>query len=100
MYSDGGFVSHIKSDGHSIAMTAWTDFISMTRKGTSIAQMVSEAYLKQVAENRLYIQSLGEILLLIETQDIAQRRHREDQSSQNKGNFIKILNLVALIQLL
>ena len=94
MYKDGGFISHVKSDVHSIAMVAWSDFKSMAKKGTSIAQMVSEAYLKQVSENRQYIQSLREILLLTATQDIAQRGHRENPESRNAGNFLEILHLV------
>ena len=47
------------------------------------------------ADNRLYIQSLGEVLLLTATQDIAQRGHREDKGSHNKGNFLETLHLLA-----
>jgi hypothetical protein len=94
-YSDGGFISHVKSDIHVVAMTSWADYKVMAKKGTSVAQMVSDSYLRQVAENRLYIQSLGEVLLLTATQDIAQRGHREDKGSHNKGNFLETLHLLA-----
>jgi Domain of unknown function (DUF4371) len=76
-------------------MTSWADYKVMAKKGTSVAQMVSDSYLRQVAENRLYIQSLGEVLLLTATQDIAQRGHNEDKGSHNKGNFLETLHLLA-----
>ena len=60
-----------------------------------MAQMVREAYLKQVAENRQYLRSLGEILILTATQDIAQRGHREGPGNNNRGNFLEILHLVS-----
>ena len=94
-YRDGGFISHVKSDIHVVAMASWADFKIMAKRGTSVAQMVSDSYLRQVADNRLYIQSLGEVLLLTATQDIAQRGHREDKGSHNKGNFLETLHLLA-----
>ena len=94
-YSDGGFISHVKSDIHVIAMTSWADYKTMAKKGTSVAQMVSEAYVRQVAENRLYIKCLGEVLLLTAIQDIAERRHCEEKGSHNRGNFLETLHLLA-----
>lgn len=85
----------MKSDIHVVAMASWADFKIMAKRGTSVAQMVSDSYLRQVADNRLYIQSLGEVLLLTATQDIAQRGHREDKGSHNKGNFLETLHLLA-----
>ena len=92
--SKHGFNVHMNSDCHKAAMIAWTDFKQMESAGTSISQIVSEAQQRVIKENRYYIKTVGEILLLTAKQDIAQRGHRENEQSMNKGNFLEILNLV------
>ena len=48
-------------------------------------------------ENRHYIKTIGEVLLLTATQDVAYRGHREASidGNANTGNFLQILQLVA-----
>ncbi|KAK0153219.1 Zinc finger MYM-type protein 1 [Merluccius polli] len=56
---------------------------------------VDKEHTKQVQENRAYIKTIGEVLLLTATQNIAQRGHDEFEESNNKGNFREILSTVA-----
>ena len=53
------------------------------------------AYQKKVREDRHYIKTIAEIILLTVTQDIAQRRHREVVNELNPGNVRKILKFAA-----
>ena len=50
---------------------------------------------EQVKENCHFLKTLCEIILLCSNQEIALLGHRENEASENKGNFIEILNLVA-----
>ena len=74
------------------------DATSRTEKSRvgSVMQLQSEVYSKQVAENRHYLKTIAEVLLLTATQNLAQRGHREHSSElgSNPGNFRKILQLV------
>lgn len=44
-------------------------------------------------ENREYVKTIGETLLLTATQNIAQRAH-DEKHGENKGNFLSIIELV------
>ena len=46
-------------------------------------------------KNRHYVKSVAEVLLLCSRQEIALRGHRESIESQNRGNFLELLTLVA-----
>ena len=87
-----GFSVHINSDCHKAAMIAWTDYKRMESASTSITQMVSEAQQRTIEENRCYIKTVGEILLLAAKQDIAHTRHKENEESINRGNSLKFVN--------
>lgn len=43
----------------------------------------------------MYIKTIADVLLLTATQNISQRGHRESEDSNNKGNFIAILEEIA-----
>lgn len=77
------------------AMTAWADHDQLKAANSSVSQMINEAYQKSVQENRCYIKTVAEILLLTAKQDIAQRGHQENEESSNRGNFLEILELVS-----
>ena len=65
------------------------------RKKTPVAQDISEAYRTKVKENRHYIKTIGEVIMLTVTQGMAQRGHREGHEDVNPGNVRKILQFVA-----
>jgi len=96
-YSDSGFPKHAKCDFHVTAMVMWSEYKAMkVCNSGSVLQMQSEAYAKQVSENRHYIKTVAEVLLLTVTQNIAQRGHREHNlcAGDNPGNFRRIFELV------
>lgn len=92
---DGAIEKHRNSQFHKSSYIAWTNYKRNQSEKTSIAQTVSEIYQKKVCENRHYIKTMGEILLLTVMQNIAQRGHREGDDDLNQGNVRRILSFVA-----
>lgn len=92
---DGAIEKHLNSQCHKSSCIAWVDYQRNMAEKTSIAQSISEAYQKKVRENRHYIKTVGEIILLTATQDIAQRGHREGDDEHNPGNVRKFLRFIA-----
>lgn len=86
---------HEKSDGHVNAMFAWGENKKAALTDSSIRDALNEAYKQQVLENRKYIKTVAEVLLLTATQNIAQRGHREGEEADNRGNFLEILEMIA-----
>ncbi|XP_062326326.1 zinc finger MYM-type protein 1-like [Osmerus eperlanus] len=56
---------------------------------------LNKKHSKQVQENQDYIKTIGEVLLVTATQNIAQRGLDESAESDNKGNFMAILETIA-----
>lgn len=71
-------------------MFAWKDYEKMPK---SISASLSSGHEKLIKENREYVKTIGQTLLLTATQNIAQRAHDETHS-ENKGNFLSIMELV------
>ena len=67
---DAGFSVHAKSERHKCAMIEWTLWATLT-------DLLDKEHPKHVQENRAYIKTVGEMLLLTATQKIAQRGHDE-----------------------
>uniref|UniRef100_A0A3Q1FDQ5 DUF4371 domain-containing protein n=1 Tax=Acanthochromis polyacanthus TaxID=80966 RepID=A0A3Q1FDQ5_9TELE len=84
----------------SICIHTTTGILSL-EKGNAILtdsskrDALNEAYNKKVQENRKYIKTVAEVLLLTATQNIAQRGHRETEEVDNRGNFLEILEMIA-----
>ena len=76
-------------------MLAWREFEKAGQENTSLLNILSQDHSKLVQENRHYIKSVAEVLLLTATQNIAQRGHRESEEVDNRGNFLAILELLA-----
>lgn len=96
-YSDAGFPKHVKCDFHMSAMVMWQEYKQMKNTNSgSVLQLQNEAYATQVNENRYYLKTIAEVLLLTATQNLAQRGHREDimSAGQNPGNFLAVLQLI------
>ncbi|XP_056286366.1 uncharacterized protein LOC130203930 [Pseudoliparis swirei] len=94
-YKDAGFKLHEKSESHINAMFAWNEHKRLLLTGSSILDMINKEYKKKVEENRSYIKTVADVLLLTATQNIAQRGHRESEEYDNKGNFLGILEMIA-----
>lgn len=57
--------------------------------------LIDQEYKRKVEENRRYIKTIAEVLLLTATQKQAQRGHQESEDSDNRGNFIETLTVIA-----
>ncbi|XP_038062619.1 zinc finger MYM-type protein 1-like [Patiria miniata] len=90
----GKISKHVVADYHVNAIVAWASFKESEKIG-SILKQQSESYKKEILENRHFIKTVGEVLLVTGTQNIAQRGHREDDGSDNAGNLRRILSLVS-----
>lgn len=94
LFKDSGFKLHSKSDQH--GMYAWAEYKRIRESEKSIFDALNENRKQQVEKKNLnYIKTIAEVLLLTATQNIAQKSHREGGESENDGNFLAILNLVA-----
>ncbi|KAH8026349.1 hypothetical protein HPB51_020333 [Rhipicephalus microplus] len=94
---DGGFRKHENSLVHKTCQASWVSFTQMKAGGQSrsVATHLSDAYSREVQENRLYIARVADILRFTAVQGISQRGHDESARSENKGNFVELLNLFA-----
>lgn len=95
MFKDAGFKLHAKSEQHINAMYAWSQFKRGIETNTSMLDALDEGKQKKIAENQVYIKTIADVLRLTAVQNIAQRGHRESDESENKGNFLAILDEIA-----
>ena len=72
-------------------MFSWKDYDQMPQ---SISASLSSGHEKLIKENREYVKTIGDTLLLTATQNIAQRAH-DEKHGENRGNFLTIMELVA-----
>ncbi|XP_063765900.1 zinc finger MYM-type protein 1-like [Eleginops maclovinus] len=75
-------------------MEGWCEFKARMKNGSRIMTKLDAGHEKTVQENRQYMRAVIESLRFTACQTIAQRGHREDQQSTNRGNFIELLNLL------
>ncbi|KAG0411775.1 hypothetical protein HPB47_011113 [Ixodes persulcatus] len=75
LQKDGGLRLHSNSAAHKLCQASWASFKQMKEKGAenSVAVHLSEAYLKEVRENRHYISVIADVLRFSAIQGIAQR---------------------------
>ncbi|XP_022168058.1 zinc finger MYM-type protein 1-like [Myzus persicae] len=86
------FPKHEQSVPHKESITKIAGY-NEAKKSGSIINKVNTQYNQEVAENREYLKCVLETLLFCARQGIAIRGHRENEESQNKGNFQELLNL-------
>ncbi|KAM3620053.1 uncharacterized protein V6R79_017566 [Siganus canaliculatus] len=94
MYKDGGFQMRAKAEHHLNAMVAWTEYKRGNENNTSLLQEMDKQYKKRWRKTK-YIKTIADVLLCTATQNIAQHGQRESEGSDNKGNFLAILELIA-----
>ena len=70
-------------------MSAWIDYKINAKRGTLIDDRVDSQKRQQIQNNRHYLKTLAEILLLCGKQDIPLRGHREIDPSLNRGIFFR-----------
>ena len=79
------FKKHSQSMIHKDTAVSWDQFRGTSREGANVAVQVSDTSRseKQIVENRYYVKSIVEVLLLCAHQDIAIRGHDEKANSAN-----------------
>lgn len=71
------------------------DYQRAATADATLVNVLNKEHNRQIRENREYIKTIGEVLLLTATQSMAQRGHNESVDSDNKGNFMAILETIA-----
>ena len=94
MESNAGVVAHSNSLAHKECLVKYKEFKRTSSVG-SVESLVKNKNIKLIEENRYYIKTLAEILLLTCKLEIAQRGHDESSESTNKGNFLELTQFVA-----
>ena len=89
------FIKHTKSDDHCFAVDKYKAYKQVLLSGKNVINLMDSNHQKEVLENRHYLKTVAEVLLLTATQNIAQRGHDEGKDSNNKGNFLEALELVS-----
>ncbi|XP_076050230.1 uncharacterized protein LOC143030881 [Oratosquilla oratoria] len=87
--------AHDTSACHKFAMQAWGEFKLQKVTGATIYQAIDAGHDKTVAENRRYIRAVIDVLLYTACQNVAQGGHKEGVESDNRGNFLELLNVLA-----
>jgi len=91
----GALSRHANCYSHTQAQIAWGQYKINTRQGTTISGRMNSDRPVTISNNRHFVKTIAEVLLLCSKQEIALHDHREGSESLNRGNFLKILHLVA-----
>ena len=81
---------------HRGAMLAWEQSKRNASCGTSVAHRLETGRLQQIQNNRQHLRTIIQALLFCAHQEIAFREHDEWENSTNRGNFIELLQLLAM----
>ena len=91
----GALSRHSNCNSHRQAELAWSQYKLNSKKGTTIAERLGSARSVTISQNRHYLETIADIILLCSRQEIALRGHRESSNSMNRGNFLEILHFIA-----
>ena len=81
---------HAQCSTHLHAMSAWHTYKINKECGSSIAESLDLLRNQEIRNNRHYLSSVIEVILLCARIEIALRGHDESTISLNKGNFLEI----------
>ncbi|XP_050303834.1 zinc finger MYM-type protein 1-like [Anthonomus grandis grandis] len=94
METNSGFTAHSNSLAHKECLLKYNEFKRSSSVG-GVENLIKNKNKELIEENRYYIKTLAEILLLTCKLEIAQRGHNESTESANKGNFLELTEFVA-----
>ena len=75
-------------------MLSWRDFSKNAEQETSVDCRLNGQRRQQITDNRHFLKTIAEVVLLCGRQDLALRGHRQSQTHLNKGNFAALVTLV------
>jgi zinc finger MYM-type protein 1 len=87
------FDAHQKTEAHKNATISFKSRIQNDLNSTSINVEIESYRKTQVKKNREYIGKIIETVQWLSQQGLAFRGHREDIESNNRGNFLELLEL-------
>ena len=87
---------HAESEAHKDSMTKWMAY-KQTKSSTTVADQLTNQRASTTASNRAYISTLSQVAVLCVRQGIPLRGHDESSASNNKGNYVEILKLLASV---
>ncbi|XP_035986697.1 zinc finger MYM-type protein 1-like isoform X1 [Fundulus heteroclitus] len=94
-YKVGGFAMHARSERHKQAMVSWRDYRKAAAANATLVNALNKEHNRQIRENRECVKTIGEVLLLMATQNMFQRGPDESADSDNKGIFMAFLETIA-----
>lgn len=87
---------HSQSDRHANAMSGWLNLkVVESKKDSSIKDKLDANRSKEVEANREHVKCLLRVTSLLGRQGLAFRGHDESETSDNRGNFSEILDMLA-----
>lgn len=72
-YKQGRFAIHARSERHKQAMVAWKNYATAVKNSRTLLNVLNKEHDKQIKENRDYMKTKAEAVLLTAAQNIAQR---------------------------
>ena len=85
---------HSLSEFHKHSIAMWGAYKQVKAHG-SIAEQLDSQLSAAIQSNRKFLKTIAQVAILCARQNMALRGHDEQDTSQNKGNFLKILDLLA-----
>ena len=107
MEENKGFNTHEASEPHITASLKWCNFQESVRSGSIIATMQAISR-QEILDNRHFIKTVSQVVVLCSVQDLGLRGHREGRltgdsseldfscGDRNRGNFLEILSSYAV----
>ena len=90
-----GFTLHNSSVEHLRCLVEWDPFKIRKKEGKQVVDLIGKAAVTQREQNRYYIKTLAEVILFCAKQEIALRGHDESDESENKGNFLELIDVIS-----
>ena len=87
---------HTESEAHKDSMAMWGAYKQTKSSPTVVDQLISQRA-STITSNRAYISILSKVAVLCAHQSIPSRGHNESCRSNNKGNYVEILELLVSI---
>ena len=92
---NGILQGHAGCHSHVLAMQSWNQYKQNKRLAISIENHLDPTRCKQICNNRHYLKSVAETLLLTSHLEINFHGNDESKSSLNRGNVLEIFSVIA-----
>ncbi|CAF4107884.1 unnamed protein product [Rotaria socialis] len=86
-----GFDQHLKRYGHILAASNYAAYQQREQSQSNVIHMLENGRVEQIRRNRQRLMKIASALLLCAKQGIGIRGHDEREISQNRSNFLEIL---------